>query len=322
MANQVTLTFGGDARSLDRAFDNVGKGAKDLAQDVDKASDRLGNFGDTLDGSSGGLRNGKDVLDGFGDSMEALGATLPGPIGNVAMFAGGVADMADGLGGLLAPALARAKGAMLALNATIAANPIGFAVLAIAALTAGFVIAYKKSETFRNIVHGAMDGARKAIGWVVDKGEELLGWFKSAPGKIASTLSGVAKIITAPYRTAFNLIADAWNNTVGRLSFSVPGWVPGLGGKGWDVPDIPKFANGGRTTAGPMIVGERGPEVFVPDVPGHVITTNQMRGGSGGAGAINLTINQYDEAGTLRQQIQRIVRIDGAGNVQTALGSG
>lgn len=37
------------------------------------------------------------------------------------------------------------------------ANPIGLTVVAIAALVAGLVIAYKKSETFRNIVNGAFN---------------------------------------------------------------------------------------------------------------------------------------------------------------------
>jgi len=41
---------------------------------------------------------------------------------------------------------------MLKLNATMYANPIGLVVAAIALLVAGFVLAYKKSETFRNIV--------------------------------------------------------------------------------------------------------------------------------------------------------------------------
>lgn len=299
--NVVTLSFAGDSRSLDRTFDNVGKGAKDMANDVDSASSRLDDFGSTLDGSSGGLRNSKDLLDGFSDSMEALGVSIPGPLGNVAMMAGGIADMADGLGGLLAPALAKAKGAMIALNATIAANPIGVAVIAIAALTAGFIIAYKKSETFRDIVHGALDKV------------------KSAATGLKDVLVGVAKAITTPYRAAFNFIADAWNNTVGRLSFSIPGWVPGLGGKGFDVPDIPHFANGGRIT-GPGIVGERGPELFVPDVPGRIMTNSQTRSMMG-SGTINLTLNQYDEFGALKRSIQKIVRVDGGGNVQAALGA-
>lgn len=39
----------------------------------------------------------------------------------------------------------------------LVANPIGLTVLAIGALVAGLVIAYKKSETFRNIVNGAFN---------------------------------------------------------------------------------------------------------------------------------------------------------------------
>ncbi|WP_204205909.1 tape measure protein [Mammaliicoccus sciuri] len=43
------------------------------------------------------------------------------------------------------------------------ANPIGLTVLAIGALVAGLVIAYKKSETFRNIVNGAFSAIVKGL---------------------------------------------------------------------------------------------------------------------------------------------------------------
>lgn len=49
-----------------------------------------------------------------------------------------------------------------ALNAAMAANPIGLIVLAIVALVAVLVLAYKKSETFRNIVNGALRGVLAA----------------------------------------------------------------------------------------------------------------------------------------------------------------
>jgi len=48
------------------------------------------------------------------------------------------------------------------LNAVMEANPIVLVVLAIAALAAGLVVAYKKSETFRNIVQGAWQGIQSA----------------------------------------------------------------------------------------------------------------------------------------------------------------
>ena len=40
-------------------------------------------------------------------------------------------------------------------------NPIGIAILAIGALVTAFVVAYKKSETFRNFVDKAFEGIKK-----------------------------------------------------------------------------------------------------------------------------------------------------------------
>lgn len=49
------------------------------------------------------------------------------------------------------------------LNAALSANPIGIVVVAVAALAAGLVVAYTKSETFRNVVHGAMKAVEGAV---------------------------------------------------------------------------------------------------------------------------------------------------------------
>src|SRR3546814_5659086 len=89
-------------------------------------------------------------------------------LGPMAAYATGFADIGDGLGGLLAPALAKAKTAFMAMNTTLLANPIFLVVAALAALTIGFVIAYKKSETFRNnvnkVFHSVADGAQAEVG--------------------------------------------------------------------------------------------------------------------------------------------------------------
>ena len=52
------------------------------------------------------------------------------------------------------------------LNAALTANPIGLVVVALVALAAGLVIAYKKSETFRGIVQTALGAVKTAIGAV------------------------------------------------------------------------------------------------------------------------------------------------------------
>lgn len=87
--------------------------------------------------------------------------------------------------------------AQTGLNVAMRLNPIGLVVTGIALLVAGFVLAYKKSETFRNMVHtlwdwlkkfigftplGALitnfDKVRDSIGWVIDKVQDLIGWLK------------------------------------------------------------------------------------------------------------------------------------------------
>ena len=80
------------------------------------------------------------------------------------------------------------------------------------------------------------------------------------------------------YKGIFNAIAKAWNNTIGKLSFKIPGWVPGLGGKGFDVPNIPELADGGIVTRPTLaLVGEAGPEAVVPlDRTRGMGTTNNV----------------------------------------------
>jgi hypothetical protein len=152
-----------------------------------------------------------------------------------------------------------------AFNAVLALNPITLIVIGIVALVAALVIAYKKFEGFRNIV----DSVFKFIGNAVSGSIDL----------IKSYFTGVLGF----YKAIFNGIASLWNNTFGKLSFKVPGWVPGLGGKGFDVPNIPMLAAGGIVT-GPTLamIGEAGPEAVVP---------LSRAGEFGMGGGNNVTIN-------------------------------
>jgi phage-related minor tail protein len=82
------------------------------------------------------------------------------------------------------------------------------------------------------------------------------------------------------YKGIFNGIAKLWNNSVGKLSFKAPDWIPGFGGKGFSVPKIPMLAEGGIVTRPTLaMIGERGPEAVVP----------LSRGGGVGAITINVT---------------------------------
>jgi len=67
--------------------------------------------------------------------------------------------------------------------------------------------------------------------------------------------------------------------------------------KGFSFTGFLGFADGGRPPVGrPSIVGERGPELFVPDRAGTIIPNNQL-GGGGAAMASNVVVN-VDASGT------------------------
>lgn len=132
-------------------------------------------------------------------------------------------------------------------NFLLNANPIGLVVIAVAALIAIFIVLEKK------------------FGVITKTWEALVDAFKIGKDAIVDFFEGMATAIVSAFKTAFNSVASIWNNTVGKLSFSIPSWVPGIGGKGFSVPSIPMLAEGGIVT-GPTLamIGERGPEAVVP----------------------------------------------------------
>lgn len=328
MGNEIKLTFAGDATALTRAFDQAGDGARDMAADMDKvdgASSRLNGavkgVNGTIDSSESKFMGAADLLDGLSTSM---GLNISPAIDMARAFG----DMAGGFTALVGPAmdgltakLAKSTvatniqtGAQRLLNATMKANPIFLVVGILAALAVAFVVAYKKSETFRAIVDKAMGGVKTAIGKVGGAFSGLIDTISDVVKRTGGVLGGVAEIITAPYRLAFRAIADLWNSSVGRLSFTVPGWVPGIGGEGFDVPDIPTFAGGGVARANQLaMVGERGPELFVPGVTGAVVPNSALGGG--------VTVILGSPGDPFTEAIRKTVRIVGGGNVQAAFGS-
>jgi hypothetical protein len=147
----------------------------------------------------------------------------------------------------------------------MALNPITLIVIAIGLLIAGLIIAYKKFESFRNIVD--------SVGRFIKTG--FLVYFE--------VIKTEAQILYDVFKAVFNGIATIWNNTVGKLSFKVPTWVPKLGGKGFEMPQIPMLAAGGIVTSPTLaMIGEKGPEAVIP------LSGPNAGGGMGGT---NVTIH-------------------------------
>jgi hypothetical protein len=188
------------------------------------------------------------------------------------------------------------NGVVAAFNALLLANPVTLIVLAIVAFIAILTALYFKFDTVRKIVDTVFKG--------------MLAGGKAVFDGLTTYFSGVYNI----FKTLFNAIAKLWNNTIGKLSFSVPDWVPGLGGKGFDVPNIPMLAEGGIVTGGPMLamIGEKGPEAVIP-----------LNGKNGGMGnyTINITggLNSSAEIGTaVVNAIRAFNRQNGPANIAVA----
>lgn len=121
-------------------------------------------------------------------------------------------------------------GAQWALNAALTANPIGLVIVGLVALGAGLVLAYKKSETFRNIVNGAFHG-------VMAVGRAMANGVSSAVGvlpKVASVAGRLVRIYFLPVTTAFKLAqtgARAMASVVTSSVGKVTGTVSGIKGK-------------------------------------------------------------------------------------------
>lgn len=79
---------------------------------------------------------------------------------------------------------------------------------------------------------------------------------------IFSTITGVVEGVLSGVKASVNSIIDSINS----VKFTVPDFVPGIGGKSFDGLNIPKFAGGTDNFAGgPAIINERGGEIV--DLP-------------------------------------------------------
>jgi hypothetical protein len=180
-------------------------------------------------------------------------------------------------------------------NALLLANPITLVIIAVVALIAILAALYFKFDGVRKIVDTVFDAITTGVKFSFDA--------------IKTYFTAVLNI----YKSIFNGIASLWNNTIGKLSFSFPSWVPGLGGKGFDVPNIPMLAEGGIVT-GPTLamIGEAGPEAVVP--------LSKM-GGMGGGITVNVNggLSTSAEIGqAVVNAIRAYNRSAGPANIQVA----
>ena len=198
------------------------------------------------------------VSDTFGDMMlPVIDALAP----KLAAFSAWASENPELLK-VVVGGLAAVAAAIVLINVALALNPFALIAGAVVGLGALLVVAYKQFAPFRAVV------------------DAVFGAIKFGVTKIAIPY---IKLLLNVWKTIFNAIGAIWNNTLGKISFSLPKWVPGLGGKGFSFPKIPALAEGGIVNAPTptlALIGEAGPEAVIP--------LDRM-GGMGGGN--NVTIN-------------------------------
>lgn len=149
--------------------------------------------------------------------------------------------------------------------------------------------------------------------------ETIIGVFNNIKSAITNIISGIKKLFSGDLKGALNDFKNAFSNVFGalwtiakaplnliigginalirganKISFDVPKWVPGLGGKkfGFNIPQIPKLAVGG-----------------IVNMPGRgVPISGAITGEAGREGVIPLTDSQAME--TLGATIGKYININ------------
>lgn len=135
------------------------------------------------------------------------------------------------------------------------------------ALNSFFETAEGLWESFKSILEGIIDFVQGVF-----SGDWEQAW-QGVVEIFSGIVSGIVTILKAPLNAVIALLNSAIGGInmlidgLNQLSFDVPDWVPGLGGKsfGINIPKIdkiPYLAKGGILRSGSAIVGEAGPELL------------------------------------------------------------
>lgn len=110
------------------------------------------------------------------------------------------------------------------LNAVMLLNPLGLLVVAIIALIAAIVLAWKNSETFRNIVMAVWEAIKSAVSGAVNFISNLISTvFNFIKGVISSVMSGIRTFIEINIQAGTAIF-----NTLSSLPGKVAGWFGGI----------------------------------------------------------------------------------------------
>lgn len=188
--------------------------------------------------------------------------------------------------------------AQAALNLVMSLNPIALVVIAVAALVAGLIIAYKKSETFRDIVNGAFNAVLAVV-------KSVASWIQKFLGPIMAVgfdaAAAQAKILLSVVQTVMEGIKAAVNavkSVIGTIADAIQK-VLDLIGK----IHIPKLPNlNPFSHAAP-------PGVAAANTAGLTSTRRTaVSRGAASAGGVSITVTGALDPDAVARQIEALLR--------------
>lgn len=125
-----------------------------------------------------------------------------------------------------------------------------------------------------NTIGGVVNGLATVLSGLIQfiTGVFSGNWAQAWEG-IKSVFSGAWDALTSIVKGVINNIIGIINGAIAGLnSIKIPDWVPVVGGKGVNIPQLPTFARGTTRTPSTFIAGEKGPEL-ITNAPGMTVYT-------------------------------------------------
>lgn len=247
--------------NLDKVREVVGRVFGDAGLVIfDKVVAAITNIGDTIrnvftDGNLGGAR--QFLINLFGEEATGVivGTVLPQIAQAFAEWAPTIASILQGLAEVVSTIATAIMAVIQFLMPTIQ-SIIGVAL-----------------ETIKGVVSGALTAIKGLVD--VFAGIFTGDWTRVWEG-VKSIFSGVWNSLKSIASGVLNGIISLVNGVISGLNkLKIPDWVPGIGGKGINIPLIPRFATGTDSTPDTFIAGEQGAELITNAKNRSVFTAAQ-----------------------------------------------
>lgn len=263
-------------------FDNVGDAFRGIGRNLEiglvkplaeKMLPKINEFGSWIGSNMPKIQNeiqyafnlGGKAIDGFKNSLKWAKDNANWLIPVVAGLTGAIVaqKVVGTVSGLFSAWKTVTQGltiAQAALTLVMNMSPFGWIATAIGLVIAGGIALYQNWDTVKAKASELWEWLGNA--WTNIK-EATVNTFSGMGESIKGAFGSVVGFVKTPINTVIGMINNMINK-INSISFTVPDWVPGMGGEtyGIDIPNIPQFALGTSYFSGGMAqINERGGEI-------------------------------------------------------------